>query len=53
VFYANRSHKSVIFAESLAALADANPDRLTVRHHIDEVGGDVQPEAIASFSALN
>jgi ferredoxin len=36
LFYANRSHKSVIFAKSLAALADGNPDRLTVRHHIDE-----------------
>jgi 3-ketosteroid 9alpha-monooxygenase subunit B len=51
LFYANRSRDSVIFAESLATLADAHPDRLTVRHHIDEVDGDVQPEAIASFVA--
>jgi len=51
LFYANRSRKSVIFAESLGALADANPNRLTVRHHIDEADGVVQPEAIASFIA--
>ena len=51
LFYSNRSHKSVIFAESLAALADANPDRLTIRHHIDEDDGVIQPEAIASFIA--
>lgn len=51
LFYANRRRRSVIFAESLAALADANPDRLTVRHHIDETDGVVQPEVIASFVA--
>lgn len=51
LFYANRSPESVIFAKSIAALADANADRLVVRHHIDEVDGVVQPEAIASFIA--
>lgn len=51
LFYANRSRESVIFTESLAALADANPDRLTVRHHIDEVDGKVPAEAIVSFVA--
>ena len=51
LFYANRSRDSVIFAESLAALADAKPNRLMVRHHFDEVDGNVQPEAIASFIA--
>ena len=51
LFYANRSRDAVIFAESIAALADANQDRLTVRHHIDEVDGDVPAEAIVSFIA--
>jgi 3-ketosteroid 9alpha-monooxygenase subunit B len=51
LFYANRTRGSVIFAESLAALANANSDRLMVRHHIDEADGDVTPEAIASFIA--
>ncbi|MUL67998.1 ferredoxin [Mycobacterium sp. CBMA 234] len=51
LFYANRSRDSVIFADSLGALAESNPDRLTVRHHLDDVDGVVQPEAIASFIA--
>ncbi|WP_029105482.1 ferredoxin--NADP reductase [Mycobacterium sp. 360MFTsu5.1] len=51
LFYANRSSDSVIFADSLAALAESHPDRLTVRHHFDDVDGIVQPEAIASFIA--
>ncbi|MCX8560792.1 ferredoxin--NADP reductase [Mycolicibacterium mucogenicum] len=51
LFYANRSRESVIFADSLAALAESHPDRLTVRHHLDDVDGIVRPEAIASFIA--
>lgn len=51
LFYANRSRDSVIFADSLAGLAESHPDRLTVRHHLDDVDGVVQPETIASFIA--
>ena len=49
LFYANRSRDSVIFGESLSALADAKPDRLTVTHHFDEESGVVQPAAIESL----
>jgi 3-ketosteroid 9alpha-monooxygenase subunit B len=50
LFYANRSCDSVIFADSLALLAERHPDRLVIQHHLDEVGGVVQPDQIASFA---
>ncbi len=49
LFYANRSPESVIFGEALSALAEANPDRLTVVHHFDEQGGVVTPSAVEAF----
>jgi len=51
LFYANRSRDSVIFDQSLAALADANADRLTVAQHFDDESGVVSPGAIESFIA--
>jgi 3-ketosteroid 9alpha-monooxygenase subunit B len=51
LFYANRSRDSVIFERSLAALAEANPDRLVVAHHFDEESGVVERAAIESFIA--
>ncbi|ULE31739.1 ferredoxin--NADP reductase [Mycobacterium sp. IDR2000157661] len=49
LFYANRSRESVIFGESLAALAGANPDRLVVTHHFDDEAGVVQAAAVKAF----
>ncbi|ORB17764.1 ferredoxin--NADP reductase [Mycobacterium noviomagense] len=51
LFYANRSSDSVIFADSLARLAEQHPDRLLIHHHLDEDSGVVQPEEIKSFVA--
>jgi ferredoxin-NADP reductase len=53
LFYANRSRDSVIFGESLTALAGANPDRLAVTHHFDEESGVVQRAAVESFIDVN
>src|SRR5579875_394582 len=41
LFYANRSRDSVIFADSLALLAERHPDRILVKHHLDEDSGTV------------
>ncbi|MGV0794247.1 2Fe-2S iron-sulfur cluster-binding protein [Mycolicibacterium sp. XJ1819] len=49
LFYANRSRDSVIFGESLKALAAANGDKLAVRRHFDEESGVVTPGAIEAF----
>jgi 3-ketosteroid 9alpha-monooxygenase subunit B len=49
LFYANRSRDSVIFGESLSALAGGNPDRLTVTHHYDEESGVMQRAVVESF----
>jgi 3-ketosteroid 9alpha-monooxygenase subunit B len=49
LFYANRSRESVIFGESLAALAGANPDRLAVIQHFDEESGVVQAAAVEAL----
>lgn len=49
LFYANRSRDSVIFGESLTALAGANPERLTVAHHFDAESGIVHRAAVESF----
>jgi ferredoxin-NADP reductase len=51
LFYANRSRDSVIFADSLALLAERHPDRLVVQHHLDEDVGVVQPDEIEAFVA--
>lgn len=53
LFYANRSRDSVIFGESLSAIADAHSDRLAVAHHFDEESGVVQPAAVKSFIDVN
>lgn len=53
LFYANRSRSSVIFGESLAALAGANPKRLSVTHHFDEEAGVVQSAAVEAFAATS
>ena len=49
LFYANRSRDSVIFGESLTALAGANPERLVVTQHFDEESGVVQAAAVEAL----
>jgi 3-ketosteroid 9alpha-monooxygenase subunit B len=51
LFYANRDRDSVIFADALARLVEQHADRLTVTHHLDDVGGVVTPAAVESFVA--
>jgi 3-ketosteroid 9alpha-monooxygenase subunit B len=51
LFYANRSRDCVIFADTLARLADGHGDRLTVVHHFDEDAGVVTSSAIEAFIA--
>jgi len=51
LFYANRNHDSVIFAEALAALQDRYPNRFTLQHHLDEESGIVTPAQVDSFVA--
>ena len=52
LFYANRSRNSVIFGESLTALAGANPERLSVIDHFDDEAGVVQSVAVEAFTAV-
>ncbi|OBI83152.1 ferredoxin--NADP reductase [Mycobacterium sp. E740] len=49
LFYANRSRGSVIFGESLSALAERNSDRLSVVQHFDEESGVVERAAVQAF----
>jgi ferredoxin len=49
VFYANRGRDSVIFACTLAKLAEAHGDRLTIEYHYDDDSGVVTASAINGF----
>ena len=49
LFYANRNRDSVIFDAALTALQERYPERLTLRHHLDDVGGIVTASHIESF----
>lgn len=49
VLYANRDRAAVIFDQQFAQLADTHPGRLQVRHHLDDQGGLLQPDAIRAF----
>ena len=51
LFYANRDRQAVIFDAALAALHERYPERLTLRHHLDDVRGMVTPAHIESFLA--
>ncbi|GAA5044081.1 ferredoxin--NADP reductase [Nocardia callitridis] len=51
LLYANRDHKSVIFAEELRALADKNPQRLTVVHWLEYLQGLPTADALATLVA--
>ena len=44
--YANRDARSVIFADELAALARAHPDRFGCVHHLDDAAGFVDAAAV-------
>jgi 3-ketosteroid 9alpha-monooxygenase subunit B len=49
LFYANRHRDSVIFDAALTALHERYPERFTLRHHLDDVGGIVTAAHIESF----
>jgi ferredoxin-NADP reductase len=49
VLYANRDAGSVIFRDQLDALLAAHPDRLVVRHHLDDAGGYLTPDDVTAF----
>jgi 3-ketosteroid 9alpha-monooxygenase subunit B len=48
---ANRDERSVIFADALAALADAHPERLTVLHWLESARGLPTEEQLRAFAA--
>jgi 3-ketosteroid 9alpha-monooxygenase subunit B len=50
LFYANRDEQSVIFGSELRTLAEANPDRLTVRHWLEIEHGLPTGAALADFA---
>ena len=49
LFYANRDEKSVIFAEQLRQLQEANPDRLSIIHWLESLSGLATPEMIGNI----
>jgi 3-ketosteroid 9alpha-monooxygenase subunit B len=49
--YANRSAGSVIFADELERLRSANPDRLSVHHHLDSERGFLDAAQCAALVA--
>jgi 3-ketosteroid 9alpha-monooxygenase subunit B len=46
LLYANRDARSVIFADEIAALARANPERFACVHHLDDAAGFVDAAAV-------
>jgi 3-ketosteroid 9alpha-monooxygenase subunit B len=50
LFYANRDEKSVIFRDTLNALAKAHPQRLQVIHWLDSVQGIPSVAQLAEFA---
>ena len=51
LIYANRARDSVIFEPSLQAMASAQPDRITVHHHIDQDSGFLESQSVAGFAS--
>ena len=49
LLYANRDRESVIFDAAFGALGAAHAGRLDVRHHLDDAGGFLTPDAVAAF----
>jgi ferredoxin-NADP reductase len=49
LLYANRDRDSVIFGDALATLGARNPERLSVRHHLDTEGGFLTGEDVTAF----
>lgn len=49
LLYANRDESSVIFAEQLRQLQEANPDRLAVIHWLESLSGLATPEMIGNI----
>jgi len=49
LLYANRDRQSVIFDAALGALGEEHPERLEVRHHLDDAGGFLTVDAIKAF----
>jgi ferredoxin-NADP reductase len=53
LLYANTARPSVIFDEQLDALQTDHPDRLEVRHHLDDDGGFLTAPAVAEFASAS
>jgi ferredoxin-NADP reductase len=49
LLYANRDRASVIFDAAFEALRTAHPERLEVRHHLDDAGGFLTADAVKAF----
>jgi len=50
LLYANRDRGSVIFDAAFGALEEAHPERLEVRHHLDDAAGFLTADAIGAFA---
>jgi 3-ketosteroid 9alpha-monooxygenase subunit B len=50
LLYANRDADSVIFEAELERLAEENPGRLAVTHHLDDAAGFLSPQAVAAYA---
>jgi ferredoxin-NADP reductase len=53
LLYANRDRTSVIFDAQLDALGAAHPERLEVRHHLDDAGGFLAAGGVKAFAGTH
>jgi ferredoxin-NADP reductase len=53
LLYANRDRASVIFDAAFGALGAAHPERLEVRHHLDDAGGFLTADAVKAFAGAD
>jgi ferredoxin-NADP reductase len=49
LLYANRDRESVIFDAAFGALGREHPERIDVRHHLDDAGGFLTEDSIKAF----
>lgn len=53
LLYANRDRASVIFDARFGALGAAHPERLEVRHHLDDAGGFLTADDVRAFVGMD
>jgi ferredoxin-NADP reductase len=53
LLYANRDRASVIFDAAFETLGAAHPERLEVRHHLDDAGGFLTADVVKAFAGAD